>query len=277
MQQGETVPEGTRDEPAGPSDRELEAPEEATTAGRKRKFSQNRLELIQADYERRGVVYISYIPRKLKPRRLKLMLGEFGDIGRIYLSQEDPAARRRRKRKVCDTTKRYTEGWVEFLDKKTAKRVARMLNGQPMGGKRRSPFYSSLWSLKYLPKFKWEHLREEITYQRATYAQRLAQELRNAKREREFYLTQVDRANYEERKSKRAQHARQGNQDEQKNGNSQHGATHNESQTVKQKPMKGLRFHQREAIVDPLAENSLPEVSNDIVTLLMGNKASDDA
>ena len=40
--------------------------------------------------------------------------------------------------------------------------VAAGLNGQQMGGKRRSRHHFDLWSLKYLPKFKWEHLTEEI-------------------------------------------------------------------------------------------------------------------
>ncbi len=37
-----------------------------------------------------------------------------------------------------------------------------MLNGNPIGGKRRSAYHYDLWSLKYLPKFKWDHLTEEI-------------------------------------------------------------------------------------------------------------------
>ena len=40
--------------------------------------------------------------------------------------------------------------------------VAEMLNGNPMGGKRRSAYHYDLWCLKYLPKFKWDHLTEEI-------------------------------------------------------------------------------------------------------------------
>ena len=43
-----------------------------------------------------------------------------------------------------------------------AKQVAEMLNGQPMGGKRRSAYHFDLWCIKYLPKFKWESLTEEI-------------------------------------------------------------------------------------------------------------------
>ncbi len=40
--------------------------------------------------------------------------------------------------------------------------VAVMLNGQPMGGRRRSAYHFDLWCMKYLPKFKWEALTEEI-------------------------------------------------------------------------------------------------------------------
>ena len=30
------------------------------------------------------------------------------------------------------------------------------------GGPRRSAFYYDLWNIKYLSKFKWEHLTEEL-------------------------------------------------------------------------------------------------------------------
>lgn len=67
-----------------------------------------------------------------------------------------------------NTGKNFSEGWVEFEDKKVAKQVAAMLNGNPMGGKRRSAYHYDLWCLKYLPKFKWDHLSEEIGAQGAT-------------------------------------------------------------------------------------------------------------
>jgi len=70
--------------------------------------------------------------------------------------------RRQRKQKGGNTGKNFTEGWVEFDDKAVAKQVAAMLNGNQMGGKRRSAYHYDLWSLKYLPKFKWDHLTEEI-------------------------------------------------------------------------------------------------------------------
>jgi len=48
--------------------------------------------------------------------------------------------------------------------------------------------------MKYLPKFKWDHLTEEISYEKAVREQRMAQELSAAKRERDFYLSRVDKA-----------------------------------------------------------------------------------
>ena len=52
---------------------------------------------------------------------------------------------------------------MEFEDKAVAKRVAALLNGQQMGGAGGAAAYHyDLWTLKYLPKFKWDHLTEEI-------------------------------------------------------------------------------------------------------------------
>jgi ESF2/ABP1 family protein len=94
----------------------------------------------------------------------------------------------------CPAGKNFTEGWVEFEDKAVAKHVAASLNGQQIGGRRRSAYHYDLWNLKYLPKFKWDHLTEEINYEKAIREQRMAQELAQAKRERDFYLSRVDRS-----------------------------------------------------------------------------------
>lgn len=54
------------------------------------------------------------------------------------------------------------EIWNIFLEREVIMQVAKILNGQQMGGKRRSAYHYDLWCLKYLPKFKWEALTEEI-------------------------------------------------------------------------------------------------------------------
>ncbi|EFN50823.1 hypothetical protein CHLNCDRAFT_11893, partial [Chlorella variabilis] len=153
-----------------------------------------KLQKLKEKYDRRGIVYISRIPPHLKPQKLRQMLEQHGEIGRLYLAPEDPGLRRKRKQQGGNSGKNFTEGWVEFEDKQKAKEVAAMLNGQQMGGKRRSAYYYDLWCMKYLPKFKWDHLTEEINYQKAVREQRLAAEVSAAKRERDFYLSRVDKA-----------------------------------------------------------------------------------
>jgi ESF2/ABP1 family protein len=93
------------------------------------------------------------------------MLGLRGSLGeglRCSPCHADPSIRKRRKQLGKNTGKNFTEGWVEFEDKAVAKQVAAMLNGNPMGGKRRSAYHYDLWCIKYLNKFKWDHLTEEI-------------------------------------------------------------------------------------------------------------------
>jgi len=73
-------------------------------------------------------------------------------------------AKRAYLRKKFTSTKKahYTEGWVEFKDKKIARRVAEMLNAQPIGGKKGTRWRDDIWTMKYLPKFKWYMLTEQV-------------------------------------------------------------------------------------------------------------------
>ncbi|KAG1678012.1 hypothetical protein FOA52_000807 [Chlamydomonas sp. UWO 241] len=170
---------------------------EDVTGGKKKKrkvVSAGEAMRVKEASARRGVLYISRIPPHMKPAKIRQLLQAHGEIGRLYCAPEDKALRRSRKKAGKDTGKNFTEGWVEFEDKRVAKRIAAQLNGQNIGGKRRSKYYYDLWCLKYLPKFKWDHLTEEINYQRAVREQRLAAEISSAKRERDFYLSRVDRA-----------------------------------------------------------------------------------
>ena len=39
------------------------------------------------------------------------------------------------------------------------------LNGTQIGGKKRhNLFYDDIWTIKYLPKFKWQNLTEKLAY-----------------------------------------------------------------------------------------------------------------
>ncbi|CAI9156329.1 unnamed protein product [Rangifer tarandus platyrhynchus] len=95
--------------------------------------------------------------------------------------------------KAAKFSKDYTEGWVEFRDKRVAKRVAASLHNTPMGSRRRSPFRYDLWSLKYLHRFTSSHLSEHLAFERQVRRQRLRAEVAQAKRETDFCLRSVAR------------------------------------------------------------------------------------
>ncbi|KAF6145520.1 hypothetical protein GIB67_004515 [Kingdonia uniflora] len=55
-------------------------------------------------------------------------------------------------------------------------------------------FFYDIWNIKYLSKFKWNDLTGEIAYKSVVREQKLALEISAAKRERDFYLSKVDKS-----------------------------------------------------------------------------------
>lgn len=140
------------------------------------------LAAFEAAQARTGIIYISRIPPGMRPTKVRHLMSGFGEIGRIYLQQEgtlfldilypllqlrklhctDPKRAFLRKKHTSTKKAHYTEGWVEFLDKRVARAIAEMLNGQPIGGKKGTRWRDDVWTMKYLPKFKWNMLTEQI-------------------------------------------------------------------------------------------------------------------
>ncbi|XP_040007739.1 activator of basal transcription 1 [Xiphias gladius] len=140
-----------------------------------------------------GIIYLGHIPPRLRPKHLRNLLSVFGEIGRIFLQPEDGQVRRRKRKsglRRCD----FTEGWVEFRDKRVAKRVAASLHNTPMGTRKRQRFSSDLWCIKYLHRFQWTHLSERLAYEQTVLQQRLRTEVSQAKRETNFYLNNVEKS-----------------------------------------------------------------------------------
>ena len=99
---------------------------------------------------KRGVVYMSRVPPRMNPAKVKHLLGGFGcDVTRVFLVEEDASIRKRR-RKVSKSggAKRYVEGWIEFEKKKVAKHVAASLNNTEISNQKRNVHYGDLWNLK---------------------------------------------------------------------------------------------------------------------------------
>lgn len=150
---GASEPAGTgkEDDGAGgkPRSKALELPG-VTTA-----LTKKNLVASESAIKKSGVVYLSRIPPFMKPEKLRSLLEPYGKINRIFLTPEDPLEHTRRVRNGGNKKRSFTEGWVEFVKKKEAKKACDLLNAQTIGGKKSSWYRDDVWSLKYLNGFKW--------------------------------------------------------------------------------------------------------------------------
>jgi ESF2/ABP1 family protein len=141
---------------------------------------------------RKGIIYLPSVPPYMNPNTIKKLLGKF-DIERVYFRPEPDHKRKIRKKNGGNSKQKFVEGWVEFSDKKEARRVAQALNGQLIGGKKRHNIYrDDTWLMRYLPKFKWEDLKERFTYDRKAREERLKMNLSQAKREQTFFVKSAE-------------------------------------------------------------------------------------
>lgn len=142
-----------------------------------------------------GVVYISRVPPFMKPHTLKHFLEEHASkgLGRIFLTPEDHARYLQRKKAGGNKKKSFTDGWVEFVSKNDAKVAASILNGNIMGGKKGNYYHDDLWNMKYLKRFKWSHLTEQIASENAEREARLREEIRRTRKENKAFVEDIER------------------------------------------------------------------------------------
>ena len=150
----------------------------------------------QQKLEKRGMIYLSRIPGSgfMKPAKVRDMLEVYGTITNLYLAPEDKSLRRNRKKSGGNTRRKFVEGWVEFENKKIARRVADTLNNTKLGGKKRGFYYDDMWNMRYLKGFKWRHLTEKISYDRRIRETRLNSEMARVTRENNAYIAKVEQA-----------------------------------------------------------------------------------
>jgi len=141
--------------------------------------------------DKKGIIHVGTIPAFMGPQKFRAIFEKFGELQRTYLQPEDDWERQKRKRKGGSGKEKFTEGWVEFLDRRLAKKVAASLNGTIIGGKKRNFHRDDMWNMRYLPKFKWTQLKEGKVYNRMVKKARLEQKIGQATRENSLYLERV--------------------------------------------------------------------------------------
>lgn len=134
-----------------------------------------------------GIIYLSYVPEGLTVKVLREIMGKFGEVGRIYLEHDGEGKKLRT----------YSEGWIEFKKKRVAKFVAKSLNGTSLQyGRKHCKMNGQIWSIKYLHRFKWAHLTEQLAQDRAIKDQKRRFEMGQAKKQVDFYQKMTEKSKY---------------------------------------------------------------------------------
>jgi ESF2/ABP1 family protein len=166
----------------------------ADLPGVSKPLTKKNLVATEAAIKKSGVVYLSRIPPFMKPTKLRSLLEPYGAINRIFLSPEDPTAHTRRVKSGGNKKRSFTDGWVEFVNKKDAKAVCELLNARTIGGKKGSYYRDDIWNLLYLKGFKWHNLTEQIAAENAERTSRMRAEISKTTKENKEFVRNVERA-----------------------------------------------------------------------------------
>lgn len=159
---------------------------------RKQKMKEKFVAYQEAE-DKKGIVYLPRIPPYMKASYIREYFKRYKPV-RIYLTPEDENIRKDRERKGGNRSRKYIDGWIEFEDKRIAKYVATNLNGSKVGGKKKHYYHEDIWSLKYLPKFKWRNLTEKMEYDRQVRQRRLHELLRRSKKNIDVYIGKSEKS-----------------------------------------------------------------------------------
>jgi ESF2/ABP1 family protein len=181
----------------------------------------------------------------MKPNKARSIFEEYGEITRLFLQEEDINIRKKRKARGGNSSKQFTEGWIEYADKKIAKNVAESLNGTQVGKSKGDFYHDDFWNIKYLKNFKWDYLTEKFAYERRVREQKLKAAMLQSKRTNAEFVELVEKqkaqSHYDERKRKRGD-----------NGDNDN----NESKKIRRK------FHQNKIIANQHGENERQAVDS---------------
>ena len=126
--------------------------------------------------KRSGVLYMSRVPIGMKVSDLRKLLEDYG-MERCYLVPLKKKFENIDGKRIQG----YKEGWIEFEDKIYAKLAEYQLNGKQIGGNKKCPYKDELWNLKYLHKFKWNDLIENLTMEKKMQEKKLKIEISQRK------------------------------------------------------------------------------------------------
>lgn len=139
-----------------------------------------------------GVIYLSSLPPYLKPSALSNLLTQrgFSPITRLFLAPTSKA--KNHHSSTRSSRQLYSEGWIEFKSKKTAKRCAETLNATTIGGRKGGFYHDDIWNMKYLRGVGWDDLMAQVREERREEEVRRTEERGQIARETKEFIEGVE-------------------------------------------------------------------------------------
>lgn len=179
--------------------------EQSLRSKKLKKLTPEQLVKEQKKIKRTGVCYLSSIPPYMKPVKLRSVLLRFGKLDRVFLKPEDPKSYLKRVKYGGNKKRKYTEGWVEFVNKKDAKLCAQTMNGNILGGKKSSYYHDDVINIKYLSGFKWLDLTQQIARENEIRQSKLALEVSQQAKLNKTFVNNVEKSKYINKKRSKSE------------------------------------------------------------------------
>ncbi|CRH03007.1 small subunit rRNA processing protein, putative [Plasmodium relictum] len=144
---------------------------------------------VKKEESKKGIIYLSHIPIGLNASKIKEIFSKYGSIDKMHLNkikedEIDIASKEKNNKRL-----RYSDGYIEFFNKKDAIKVEKLLNNQMIGGKKRKNILrESFWHIKYLKNFTWNDLVSSVLYRNISRKDRFNFALKSMYKNYEKYL-----------------------------------------------------------------------------------------
>lgn len=168
-----------------------------------KKMTPERLAKEQKRIKKTGVVHLTLVPPFMQPAKLRQIMLRFGPVGRIFLQPEEESVRQKRIKYGGNKRQNFVQGWVEFEKKKHAKLCAFSMNGQKIGGNKKDRYYDDILNLRYLRKYTWQDLQQQLATENEVRQAKLALEVSRQNKVNKTFVENVETAKMIERAKKR--------------------------------------------------------------------------
>lgn len=168
--------------PASKAHGPFEAEEETPTSSSADIATASREEGLPGDTKGRGVVYVAQLPHGWTRLQVIRYFEKYGEVTRVFLNKKDTKSNRRGRGFI------FTDGWIEYRKKRHAKQLVALMDGQPVGGKKRSKHAQDLLMLSYLKGFDFGSLYDDVMHVKRTRQDRLNAQLARVKKESQMYM-----------------------------------------------------------------------------------------